>query len=122
MIRLLAAIAFPLAICSCATGQVSDYSLQWDSQSATLYVFSADGAQIPALGDATLAVPGYLIAHGAIHMHPGDQTLSYACPRSDDIVITDGAPSVHYNFQAGHVYELRCRDGVPVIVEREHGA
>ena len=119
--RLIAALGIALALSSCATAP-NDYSLQWESQSAVLYVYSPDGSQVPAFGEQLLTIPGYLFSGGAIFMHPGEQLLGYSCPRTDDIIIHDAVPFVRFTFQAGHVYELRCKDGTPVISERPDGA
>jgi hypothetical protein len=121
MTKFIAALVIALLASSCATRR-TDYSLMWDSQSAVLYIYSPDGSPMPIAGDQLLTVPGYLFSHGAIHLHPGEQPIGYSCPRTDGIILNDVIPYVRHNFQAGHVYELHCKDGSPLISERPDGA
>ena len=119
--RILALLVVAIALSACATAK-SDYALMWDSQSAQLYVFAPDGSQVPALGKQLVSVPGYIFSQGAIGMHPGEAIIGYYCPQPDGMIVLDAMPSVRYTFEAGHVYELRCKDGAPVITERRKGA
>ena len=121
MPKFIAAVILILLLCGCATKR-SDYSLNWESQSAVLYVYAPDGSEIPAFGTQLVTIPGYLFSQGAIHMHPGEHRIGYYCPRSDGIVIFDAIPFVYFTFKAGRTYELRCKGGEPVVSERADGA
>jgi hypothetical protein len=119
--KLIAPVGIVLALGACAT-TTNDYDLGWDSTSAVLHVYSPEGDPVPAFGGQLLSVPGYQFSQGAVHMHPGEHVIGYWCPRKDGIEIVDAIPYVRFSFEAGHVYELRCKDGEPVIYRRSGGA
>ena len=117
MIKSLVIVGIAATLCACATTR-DDYALQWDDQSAELYVHAPDGEQIPAFGAQLLSLPGYMFSQGAINMNPGKAMIGYNCPRPDGLVILDAIPHVSYVFEAGQVYDLRCNKGVPVVTQR----
>jgi hypothetical protein len=125
MIRSLSSLIGLLLLCSCATPENSytrDIALEWESSSAKLYVYSPNGSQLPSFGKETLTLPGYLFSGGAVILHPGEQGIGFGCPQPNATVIPDIVPTVKFNFEAGHSYELRCKDGRPVISDRRSGA
>jgi hypothetical protein len=118
MVKFAAALVISSTVFGCATVQ-DDYALQWSDQSAVLYVHAPNGETIPAFGSQILSVPGYMFSQGAINMHPGKAVIGYDCPQPGGLLILDGMPSVTYVFGAGHTYDLRCNDGVPVVTQRD---
>jgi hypothetical protein len=104
-------------LAGCATH--SPYSLEWQDQSADLYVIRPNGEPATFGAGGGVMLPGYLIAGEMIRMHPGSHTVGVAaCPRPDGLEITDSRQFVTFRFEAGRSYELRCKDGAPVVTDR----
>jgi len=117
MTKMIVGVIATAMLASCATPR-DDYALQWEDQSSRLYVYSPDGSLVSAVGAQLISVPGYVFSQGAIVMHPGETTIGYNCPSPDGLVVLDAMPEVRHVFEAGRSYELRCKDGAPVISER----
>jgi hypothetical protein len=112
------AIAVVLAACGCrTTGDMGDWALQWERDSSRLRILGEDGKPI-RISDTYLAIPGYILLYGEIHLHPGRHRISYACPGEWDWQdITHYTPSVEHTFEKGETYELYCVEGYPRIRE-----
>jgi hypothetical protein len=112
-------LALPLVLSACATAVTeSDYSLQWKKDSVRLVVVDDEGKPVSAFGGKNIGVPGYLMTGDEIAFHPGVKRIRHICPRSPgSIEVLDIAPSVSFEFKAGHKYELSCRAGQPHIRE-----
>ena len=112
-----------LLLCSCSTYKLGqgDHWLQWEANGATLYVYGSDG-QLAAYGEELLNLPGYYFADGGVRFHPGKRSIGFYCkPLEGQLELMDSLPHVVYNFEAGKSYELRCKDGYPVVTQREPG-
>jgi len=117
--RTATALALPFLISSCATTVTeSDNSLQWKKDSVRLVVLDDDGKPVSVFGGKYVGVPGYLFTGTEIAFHPGVRRINHVCPRlPGSIEVLDVAPSVSFDFKAGHSYELFCRAGWPRIRE-----
>jgi hypothetical protein len=114
---ILFALTFLISGCT-TTIEESDYSLQWANNSARLVIIDDDGKPVSAFGGKYVGVPGYLFVNNELAFHPGKKQISHICPRPPGaIVVLDVAPSVSFDFRAGHRYELSCKSGWPSIRE-----
>ena len=111
----------PFLMVACTTTDAeSDYSLQWKKSSVRLVVLDNDGKVLPAFDGKFIGGPGYLFTQNEFSFHPGVRRLSRVCPLPPGAIeVLDVAPSVSFDFKAGHRYEFSCKRGSPSIREIE---
>lgn len=85
-----------------------------------LVVVDDEGKPISPFGGTYIGVPNYLFTNNEFAFHPGVKIITRICPRPlGGLELLDVAPSVSFNFKAGHKYELSCKEGWPYIREIE---
>lgn len=113
--------ALPFLMVACTTTVTeSDYSLQLKKDSVRLIVLGNDGKVLPAFDGKFIGVTGYLFTQNELSFHPGVRRLSRVCPLPPGAIeVLDVAPSVSFDFKAGHRYEFSCKEGSPSVREIE---
>jgi hypothetical protein len=113
--RKLAGLSILSFLASCAT--TAPYNIDFEATSSTLFIEAPDGSLTPPLAGQIVDVDSIGFGREAIRLVPGKHFIRHDCPTLPPGILAaaDWAPSIEYDFEVGHKYVLRCKDGGLVI-------
>ena len=107
-----------LLLSGCASNG-GQYNVDYPALSSQLYVEGQDGLMIEPLAGQIVGIAGVNIGRDAISVVPGMHWVRTSCPPAVGAIQGTHGQSVQNDFVVGKKYVLRCRDGYPVIEQRE---